>query len=134
MKSSSYHNPAYPVATLENLEIGSEVAQLNRTAPPLKSKVEPPKAKRTLSRTHTDCWKGRLFRRTYDQDGQLREMNDLHVRLQDGGRREFFGLNSTNQDAAAVKARDIFTFLKANGWRPRLRSLNPMQTATPSWM
>ena len=52
-------------------------------------------------------------------------MNDLYVRVQHGGRREFFGLNTTNQDAGAIKARDIFTFLKANGWDATLAKFKP---------
>jgi hypothetical protein len=82
-------------------------------------------AKRTLSRTHADYWRSRLFRRAYQHDGQQKEVNDLYVRIQHGGRREFFGLNTTNQDAAAVKARDIFTFLKANGWDATLAKFKP---------
>jgi integrase len=125
MDSMPSRNSTQPIAARENPESGSEVAQLNRTEPYLKSMSEPPKAKRTLSRTHTDYWKARLFRRTYDQDGKQREVNDLYVRIQHGGRREFFGLNTTNQDAASGKARDIFTFLKANGWDATLAKFKP---------
>jgi len=125
MKSISYRNSSQPITALENLESGSEVAQSNRTEPYFKPKTETPKAKRSLARTHTDYWKSRLFRRTYEQDGQNREVNDLYVRIQHGGRREFFGLNTTNQEAAAIKARDIFTFLKANGWEATLTKFKP---------
>src|SRR6202522_1081528 len=102
-------NLTQPKTTPQNPDSGSEVAQINPTAPHSSRKPS-----RKLSRTHSDYWKARLFRRSYDYDGQQKEVNDLYIRIQHGGRREFFGLNTTNQDVAAIKARDIFTFLKAN--------------------
>src|ERR1035437_444005 len=116
MKTILYRNAAQPKTAHENRESGSEVAQWNLTEPLLKTASGQFKAKRTLSRTHADYWKARLFRRTYTQDGKAHEVNDLYVRIQHGGRREFFPLTTTNQDAAARKAASIFTFLKANGW------------------
>jgi integrase len=101
------------------------VAQLNGSVTLPDSSDKKSAGKRTLSRTHTDYWKARLFRRTYEQDGKQREVNDLYVRIQHGGRREFFGLGTTNQDAAAVKARGIFIFLKANGWDATLAKFKP---------
>lgn len=101
------------------------MAQSFSAVPLLIHTEKQPNPKRTLARTHADYWKSRLFRRAYQHDGQQREVNDLYVRIQHGGRREFFGLNSTNQDAAAIKARDIFTYLKANGWNATLAKFKP---------
>ncbi len=131
MKTIIESNLAQPETTLENRQSGSEVAQKNVAAPLLKSPPESRKAKRTLSRTHSDYWKARLFRRSYDYDGRQKEVNDLYVRIQHGGRREFFGLNTTNQDSAAIKARDIFTFLKANGWDATLAKFRPDADSHP---
>ncbi len=127
----SKRNLTHPVITGQNPKSGSEVAQKKSTEPLLKPPSEPRKAKRTLSRTHSDYWKARLFRRSYDYDGRQKEVNDLYVRIQHGGRREFFGLNTTNQDAAAIKARDIFTFLKANGWDATLAKFRPDADGQP---
>lgn len=125
MKTAGNCNFTHPETTLENKDSGSEVAQSIGAEPLLNAPAAKPKARRTLSRTHADYWKARLFRRAYQHDGQQREVNDLYVRIQHGGRREFFGLNTTNQDAGAVKARDIFTFLKANGWDATLAKFKP---------
>jgi hypothetical protein len=97
------------------------VAQWNLTEPLSRTA----KAKRSLSRTHADYWKSRLFRRAYTQKGKECEINDLYVRIQHGGRREFFALTTTNQDVAARKAAEIFTFLKANGWEATLAKFKP---------
>ncbi len=125
MKTRYNPNTAQPEIAPQNRESGSDVAQSVSTEPPLGGPAKPTNAKRTLSRTHADYWRSRLFRRGYDHAGQHREVNDLYVRIQHGGRREFFALNTTSQDAAAVKARDIFTFLKANGWDATLAKFKP---------
>ena len=125
MNTISKHNLTQPETVVQNLQSGSEVAQKNVTEPLLKKDQEPRKIKRTVSKTHADYWKARLFRREYDYDGRQKEVNDLYVRIQHGGRREFFGLNTTNQDAAAIKARDIYTFLKANGWDATMAKFKP---------
>jgi integrase len=117
-------SPEKPNPTRRNQQSGSKVAQSNPTEP-LPETAPEPVAKRTLSRTHADYWKARLFRRAYHQDGEQREINDLYVRIQHGGRREFFALTSTNQDVAARKAVEIFTFLKANGWDATLAKFKP---------
>ena len=120
MKTRISPVPTQPKTSRQNFESGSEVAQsLNHFSPTGK------RAKRTLSRTHADYWRSRLFRRSYDQDGEQREVNDLCIRIQHGGRRGFFPLHTTDQSVGAVKARDIFTFLKANGWQAALAKFRP---------
>jgi integrase len=119
-------NLIQPETPRQNLKSGSKVAQWNLTEPLLKTAPDPAKkTKRRLSRTHTDYWKARLFRRAYTQKGKECEINDLYVRIQHGGRREFFALTTTNQDVAARKAAEIFTFLKANGWDTTLAKFKP---------
>jgi hypothetical protein len=44
-------------------------------------------SQRKSARTHGDYWKPRLFRRAYEHKGKEREVNDLYVRIQHGGRR-----------------------------------------------
>lgn len=125
MKPRSNRILDQPQSARENIDTGSEVAQSKRSEPLQQFPANQPKIRRTLSRTHADYWKSRLFRRAYEHDGQHREVNDLYIRIQHGGRREFFGLNTTSKDAAAIKARDIFTFLKANGWDATLAKFKP---------
>lgn len=93
--------------------------------------VKAGKVRRTLARTHADYWRSRLFRRAYASQGRACEINDLYVRIQHGGRREFFPLTTTNQDAAAIKARDIFVFLRANGWEATLAKFKRDSEAPP---
>jgi len=45
------------------------------------------------------------------------------VRFQHLGRRASFNLSISDADKAAAKARDIFVFLKANGWEATLAKI-----------
>jgi hypothetical protein len=114
-----------PKTTRENRESGSEMAQSKSTEPLIETPVLAANIRRVLPSTHVDYWKLRLFRRAYKHKGRENEVNDLCFRIQHGGRREFFPLHTTNRDAAAFKARDIFTFLKANGWMAALAKFKP---------
>lgn len=90
-----------------------------------------PGARRTVSRSHSDYWKSRLFRPSYTRDGQTCEVNDLAIRIQHGGRRETFTLATTNKDAAAIKARDIWTMVKGAGWDAAIAKFKPGQKVSP---
>jgi integrase len=68
------------------------------------------------NRYHVDYWRGRLFRKTYTWKGQRREIQEWSVRLQHLGHREAFALGSANASAAAIKAKEIATFLEVSGW------------------
>src|SRR5205085_2666186 len=71
-----------------------------------------------LPKTHQDFWVSRLRKRSYlDRGGRTEiEIPTWQVRLFHAGRESWFNLDTANQAAAAVKARDIYVFLKANGW------------------
>lgn len=131
MKTPLSPTTAKPDSTSQNRQSGSEVAQSNPTEPLSDASPTGSKARRKLGRTHTDYWKSRLFRRSYEHKGKEHEVNDLYVRIQHGGRREFFALTTTNQDAAARKAAEIFTFLKANGWDATLNKFKPDADGQP---
>jgi integrase len=119
--------PTQPKTAIENRKSGQEVAKQNL----LGHSAFRPEVRRSLSRTHADYWKARLFRPTYTRDGEDCEVNDLAIRIQHGGRREAFTLHTTNRDAAAVKARDIFTTIKGAGWDAAIRKFKPDQDAAP---
>jgi integrase len=59
------------------------------------------------------------------------EVPEWQVRLKQEGREAWFNLGTANQAAAAVKARDIYVFLKANGWDAALAKFKPESDATP---
>src|SRR5262245_63481785 len=99
------HNPPKPDSAAHNLKSGQEVAKQTGLG---HSQYGSPKPSRSLPRSHADYWKARLFRPTYTRDGNVCEVNDLAIRIQHGGKRETFSLATTNKDAAAIKARDIW--------------------------
>lgn len=111
--------------TLENRQNRTETGQENGPSPI--------KRKGKLPKTHQDYWLGRLRKRTYlAPDGKTDiEIPTWQVRLFNAGKEGWFNLDTANQSAAAVKARDIFVFLKANGWEAALAKFKPESDATP---
>ncbi len=91
------------------------------------------KRKAKLPKTHQDHWLGRLHKRTYRaRDGRTEiEIPTWQVRLFHAGREGWFNTGTANQAAAAVKARDAFLFLKANGWDAMLAKFKPDSDAAP---
>ncbi len=68
------------------------------------------------SRFHVDFWEKRLYQKTFTREGKKRTVAGWSVRLQHLGVRDAFSLGSANKSAAAVRAKEIATFLDANGW------------------
>jgi integrase len=98
--------------TIQDSESGQEVAKQSGQA--------------SQSRFHVDYWKERLYRKTFTRDGERHEVvAEWSVRLQHLGRREAFALGSANASVAAIKAKEIATFLEANGWEPTLAKFKP---------
>jgi integrase len=59
------------------------------------------------------------------------KLRKLAIRLQHLKQREEFRFDTTNKDAAANQARDVFRFLKANGWQATLAKYKPESQETP---
>ena len=79
-----------------------------------------------VNRFRVDYWQDRLFRKTFTRGGVRHEVaGEWSVRLQHLGQREAFALGSANASAAAVKAKEIATFLDANGWAATLEKYKP---------
>ena len=97
--------------TKQDIESGQEVAKQSGQA--------------SQSRFHVDYWKERLYRKTFTRDGERHEVTEFSVRLQHLGRREAFALGSANASVAAVKAKEIATFVEANGWGATLAKFKP---------
>jgi integrase len=84
------------------------------------------KTRRRLPKSHVDYWFSRLKKRSYtDGSGGVIEIPNWQARLQKGGREGWFNLGTANQAAAARKAKEIFTFLDANGWQAALAKFKP---------
>jgi len=97
-------------------------------------KSEPKARKRgKLPKTHQDYWLGKLRKRSYlAPDGKTEiEIPLWQVRLFHVGKEGWFNLGTANQAAAAVKARDIYIFLMANGWDAALAKFKPESDIAP---
>jgi hypothetical protein len=79
--------------------------------------LNPKSVQETSKQDKTDVryWQRRLFKPTYTRDGKRFELEHFAVKLQHQGRRDNFNLGTPNRTAAAVKARDIYVYLQANG-------------------
>ena len=107
------------MTTPQNPNCGQETAKIDPSTAAL------PKAERTLPKTHKDYWKARLERRCYTHKGKLLEVNEWSVRIQHLGQRKSFALATTNAQAAAIKARDIYLAIVAKGWEAAQAVFNP---------
>lgn len=56
------------------------------------------------------------------------EISDYQVRIQHVGRLAYFNLKTANAAEAAVKARDVYIYLIANGWEETLAKYKPKST------
>jgi integrase len=68
----------------------------------------------------TRFWKRRLFHPGYTRNGKRIEQPEFAVRLQKGGMRHTFKLNTANRDKAARTAAEIYAHLSALGWKSTL--------------
>ncbi|MBU6400668.1 MAG: hypothetical protein KGS61_10140 [Verrucomicrobia bacterium] len=115
--------------TVQNSQNRTETGQTTgQTTPPAATR-----RKTKLPKTHQDCWLSRLRKRTYRaRDGKTDiEIPTWQVRLFHAGREGWFNTDTANQTAAAVRARDAFLFLKANGWDAMLAKFKPDSAAAP---
>lgn len=82
------------------------------------------------AKTHQDYWKTRLKHRRYqDREGKTVEIPEWQVRMFHLGREAWFNLDTANQTAAAIKARDIFLSLASAGWDATLAKFKPSTPA-----
>ncbi|MDA1277858.1 MAG: hypothetical protein O2960_28000 [Verrucomicrobia bacterium] len=110
--------------TVQNSKNRTETGQTNRTH----------KRRRLskLPKTHQDFWLSRLKKRSFvSRSGEIEEIPTWQVRLFHVGRESWFNLDTANQDAAAIKARDIYVSLKANGWDETLGKFKPESEVAP---
>jgi integrase len=86
-----------------------------------------------LGKTHVDYWYSKLLKRRYaGRDGVEVEVPYWQIRLKHSGRSMYFNLATANAAEAVVKARDIYIFLKANGWSATLEKFKPQRETAQS--
>jgi len=82
------------------------------------------------AKTHQDYWKSRLIHCTFrGRDGENYTPPEFYVRMFHLGRESRFCLDTANQAAAAVKARDIYLSLVSAGWEATLTKYKPAPVA-----
>ena len=82
-------------------------------------------------KTHSDYWLKKVFRPTYQAEGEKREAGLFTVKIQFAARRESFPLNTSNRVEAARKAKQIWISLAANGWDKTLIQFKPQAIYVP---
>lgn len=79
-----------------------------------------------LAKTHQDYWRGRLRKREYeDRKGKAVVIPEWQVRMKHLKREAWFNLGTPNETTASTKAREIYVFLQANGWKATLEKYKP---------
>src|SRR5688572_22493093 len=87
---------------------------------------------RRVGKSHADYWHAKIKHRSFaDTGGNRVEIPNWQVRLQKDRREGWFNLGTANRADAARKAKEIFTFLEANGWDATLQRFKPGSLAPP---
>ena len=125
-RSSSASNTPVPVDKFKDSATPSDQESEGRSRASLRPKTRLPK-------THQDYWASRLRKRRYlAADGKTEiEIPLWQVRMSQADKEVWFNLGTANQVAAAIKARDIYVYLKANGWNATLAKFKPESDAVP---
>ena len=82
-------------------------------------------AKHGFGKTDVRYWYDAVFKPEYRRDGQTMKVEDWAARIQWRGRRETFNLKTSNKNAAAAKAKEIYTTLVGAGWDAALEKFKP---------
>ena len=82
------------------------------------------------AKTHQDYWKARIKQCTFrGRDGEKYTPPEYYVRMFYLGREAWFNLDTPNQSAATIKARDIYLSLVSAGWDATLTKFKPSPSA-----
>lgn len=108
--------------TRSEKEVRKEIARLQ---PPTHDQ------KSAASRYSVAYWRNKLFRPTYQNDGEECEVLGWYVQIQFVGRREKVGLGTNNKEEACRKATVFYTSLRQKGWDAALAQLSPERALAP---
>ena len=120
-------NATKPETTGRNLKSGSKVAAENNIATDQQKPQGWAGRWTNLASDHTKRWERRLY--TPKSGGVA--IGKLAVRIQHLSEREEFRFNTTNRQAAAIQALEVFRFLKVNGWKATRAKFKPDVEAQP---
>src|SRR5215469_11852566 len=88
-------------------------------------------AKQRFSKTDHRFWIPKVFKAAGVRNGIRIQSPNWSVRLQHETGRTTFPLDTSNREAAAARARDIYLSLLANGWEATLREFKGTLFAAP---
>src|SRR6516225_2679458 len=75
-------------------------------------------------------WQAAVFQRVRKRGGTRQVSKHFSVQLMAGGRRQEFNLGVSNKSVAAHKAREIYEYLKVNGWEATFATYKAVETQT----
>lgn len=78
-----------------------------------------------------DYWRERVFRPSYNTNGETQEVQEWYAQIQFAGRREKVGLATNNKEDACRRASRFYTTLRAKGWEEAHRELSPTRKPAP---
>jgi integrase len=84
------------------------------------------KATKIRSKSHLDYWRARIKRPKYSRNGTVHESPHWAVELQFSGRRANWSLGTSNRDAAAGLAKEIYWHLQSKGWQATRERYRPL--------
>jgi integrase len=87
------------------------------------------------SKTDHRYWIPKVFKAAATYNGKRLEAASWSIRLRSGPNRTTFVLDTSNREAAAARARDIYLFLRANGWEATLsefKEKSPVSIPAPA--
>jgi integrase len=73
-------------------------------------------------------WQAAVFQRVRTRGGTRQASKHFSVQLMAGGKRREFNLGVSNKSVAAQKAREIYEYLKVNGWDATLAAFKAVET------
>jgi integrase len=88
-------------------------------------------AKQRFSKTDHRYWIPKVYKAAGVRNGKRIESPIWSVRLQHETGRTTFPLDTSNREAAAARARDIYMFMQVQGWEATLKEFKPGSFAAP---
>jgi integrase len=88
-------------------------------------------AKQRFSKTDHRYWITKVFKAAGVRNGKRMVSQIWSVRLQHEAGRTTFPLDTSNREAAAARARDIYMFMQVNGWEATLKEFKARSFAAP---
>jgi integrase len=112
------------VGRAENVDRSEQLEPLSNTIN-AEELLKHPAAEGHFPKSDIRHWQRSVFRRRYSHNKRSRQVGHYSVQLTFQHRREEFALGTANKTAAAGRAKEIFEFLRANGWEATIAIFKP---------